>query len=569
MAVKKEWGEVASSLPKMPNFDVIEQVKKKLRMGVMLYRAGWVVDPITEMKEKVVLGTCTACGDNHCFGYTHATGGCHNSWGGRVAPFGYIDSIYGDVKVSHNCCLCPMCGAELEALHISAFKERYLIDSNEFLTAAVVKGHYVFLGWRLDKYCNKEGAVEYVVRKVDAMTVIGKRAVRFSGYQKTGFFGSGTLWCDEWIARPNYFSDYYTWDYEDAYGIDERETVGTEIEKSGAIVFLLKKETRVPLAAYLKLWAKYPNVENLVRSGRVHFVGKLISASEYTAGWYIARTIFEVTTAKKYVNFKKTKPHEMLGVEKCDVELADKYTIDMFSFFRTVWQREGVRLSSEELGSALSFGLRNTIEVSEEFGQPITRIVRYLQKQRAYRPNADVIRATYLRDYWDMTKIVYDEITNSLLYPKNLIAQHDQIQNVYMAKQKELFNKEIKRYAEELEPYIFEDEETGLMIRPCRSQTELIKEGKALAHCVARYAEDVAKRKTSIFFIRKIAEPNKSFFTLEYKNGVVNQNRGLKNCGRTEEVALFEEKWLKFLRDNKEIQNGKRSNENAESYACA
>ena len=569
MAVKEEWGKVAEALPKFPSFDVIEQVKKKMRMGVMLYRVGWQIDIITEMKEKVVLGTCTACGDSHCFGYANTTGGCHNSWGARAAPFGYIDSIYDDTKVSHDCCLCPTCGAELKALHIGAFKERYLIDSNEFLTSAVVEEHYVFLGWRLDKYCNKEGGVEYVVRKLDAMTIIGKRAVRFSGYQQTGCFGTGTLWYDEWCARPNYFTDYYKWDVEDTYGLDEKDTVGTEIEKSGAIVFLSKEEKSVPLAAYLKLWAKYPNVENLVKSGRVHFVRKLISACEYSAGWYIIHTGFEVTKAKKYVNFKKTKPHEMLGVEKCDVELADKYTIDIFSFFRTVWQREGVRLSSEELGCSLNFGLRNIIEASEEFGEPIVKIVRYLQKQRVHSPNADVIRATYLRDYWDMTKMVYGEIPKSLLYPKNLILRHDQIQKIYTEKQKEIFNKEIERFAEDLEPYIYEDEETGLMIRPCRSQTELIKEGKALAHCVARYAEDVAKRKTSIFFIRKIAHPSTPFFTLEYKNGIVNQNRGVKNCSRTEEVALFEEKWLNFIREHKEIQNGKRSDENAECYAHA
>ena len=93
--------------------------------------------------------------------------------------------------------------------------------------------------------------------------------------------------------------------------------------------------------------------------------------------------------------------------------------------------------------------------------------------------------------------------------------------------------------------------------------------GLQLAHCVARYAEDVAKRKTSIFFIRKIAHPSTPFFTLEYKNGIVNQNRGVKNCSRTEEVALFEEKWLNFIREHKEIQNGKRSDENAECYAHA
>lgn len=213
MAVKDEWVEVAKTLPDKPSEDVIEDVKKRLKEGVMLYRVGWYIDPMTELKEKNVIGKCTACGGTHYFSYTPYGGGCH---------IGFIEPTFIEPKATNEELLCPTCGAAVTALHIGAFKSKYLIDDRGFITAAKAQGHYVFMSWRLDKYCDKEGRVSFTLRKVDAMTVIGKTAVRFSGYQNSGY--GGVSWRNEWIARPNYFTDYEVWNYTDTYGLSEAET---------------------------------------------------------------------------------------------------------------------------------------------------------------------------------------------------------------------------------------------------------------------------------------------------------------------------------------------------------
>ena len=89
-----------------------------------------------------------------------------------------------------------------------------------------------------------------------------------------------------------------------------------------------------------------------------------------------------------------------------------------------------------------------------------------------------------------------------------------------------------------------------MLIRPCRTQAELTKEGEILDHCVGGYARDVAEGKKAIFFIRKKTEPNKPWYTLELneKELRVVQNRGKKNCERTEAVRRFEEVWLGWLK---------------------
>ena len=99
------------------------------------------------------------------------------------------------------------------------------------------------------------------------------------------------------------------------------------------------------------------------------------------------------------------------------------------------------------------------------------------------------------------------------------------------------------------------------MIVPCRKEEELRVEGKRLHHCVASYAEAHASGRSNIFFIRKIDEPDKPFFTLELKNGdgklYVNQNRGKNICSRTEIVVEFEKKWLEHIKELEVNINGK------------
>lgn len=56
---------------------------------------------------------------------------------------------------------------------------------------------------------------------------------------------------------------------------------------------------------------------------------------------------------------------------------------------------------------------------------------------------------------------------------------------------------------------------------------------------------------TDILFIRNCQEPDKPFYTLEYKNGNIVQCRTYHNKERTPEVANFLDKWKSFLKSNK------------------
>lgn len=549
---EEEIWATCEELPLQPPEEVLEEVKeKRLKAGVMIYRSSWWTDPLTEEKEQTALVHCTVCGQDTHLQKVNYTPGCSRGYSYSGDKFGFIDPADNTEKYSGNVCICPKCQTGMNALHISKIRNEYAIDSAAFMTASVVRNHYVLLGWIVEKKCNKAGKVWHDVYRTDAMTVIEKSPVRFTGYVTVY---NETSYRDNWIARPNYFTDYDCWDYTKSYGLQDKDTAGTELEKSGIIEFFERSFHSVPLAAYLKLWVNYPNVENLVRSGNGAIVKKVIEACTAKRGWDVQRDVFYIDKAKEYLNFKKVKPHEMIGVEKDELTIVKGFSLKQLALFKKVKEIEGVRLSKDEARLAKqSRSIDSLIELVGKYGQGIGKILRYLDKQyireKDARERPDLISPGYLDDYWRMTKEVYNgKIPKELLYPKSLRQEHDRIAAVYESRKSTITNKKIKAYALEMGKFNFQDEETGLLIRPIATQAELIKEGKTLVHCVASYAERYAQKQTCIFAIRRITAPTKPFFTLEFRNNAVIQNRGYKNCARTDEVTLFEEKWLNFIK---------------------
>lgn len=102
----------------------------------------------------------------------------------------------------------------------------------------------------------------------------------------------------------------------------------------------------------------------------------------------------------------------------------------------------------------------------------------------------------------------------------------------------------------------------GLILVVPQSGDEIRKEGEALDHCVGGYVERVARGETNIFFIRKADHPEKSYFTMEWRDNKIIQCRGMKNCGMPPEVKafvqVFEKKMLEAINHDKKQQKARR-----------
>lgn len=131
-----------------------------------------------------------------------------------------------------------------------------------------------------------------------------------------------------------------------------------------------------------------------------------------------------------------------------------------------------------------------------------------------------------------------------VLFPPNLDLAHarttSQVNYKANKEKRVAFAKQVKK----LEKLCME--ENGLVIRPARSASELIAEGKYLHHCVGGYAERMAKGILAIMLIRRKEDPDTPYYTLEWKDKKVVQCKTMNNRDyrNDPEVAAFVDKWM-------------------------
>ena len=170
----------------------------------------------------------------------------------------------------------------------------------------------------------------------------------------------------------------------------------------------------------------------------------------------------------------------------------------------------------------------------------------------------------------------YDTDNMFIYMPKNFKKVHDRTSAEYIAlkdrqeaakkkKEYERAKRNMKKMKAALKELLennggdaFSIKGKGLMLVVPKDGTELKREGEALHHCVGSYIDKVTRGETNIFFVRKEKEPDKPYFTLEFKNNWIVQCRGSHNCGMPPEVEAFVKAFEKKMQETvKEQVNSK------------
>ena len=90
-----------------------------------------------------------------------------------------------------------------------------------------------------------------------------------------------------------------------------------------------------------------------------------------------------------------------------------------------------------------------------------------------------------------------------------------------------------------------------------RNWQDLRMEGETLGHCVGGYVPYIAERQCDVYFIRKKSDPEKPFFTIDWRNGRIAQCQGKGRIRYPEEMNGFmnyAEKQIKLLKEKEEIR---------------
>lgn len=548
-----EQRDYSKDLPLCAPKGVLEWLIEKkgaFKKQYLIYRVQHYTDPLTGENKKGVAVSCTKCGQGAIHTYVKFEGGCR--YGLPPAPFGFYHPVTGEDIASGSLTLCPECGAQAEAKHIGAIPNG-ITDEAWAMTVGRLEDKVVLLGWLFRRAIDKAGRSDYWSQPYEAYVVEEKKIVRLMGYQRC--LSSISLF-GHWEQRKTYRD---SWGYAPAiYPWDPAILEGSTGENSKLDLYLrdAPEDEAMPVT-YMRVWQKHRNVENLLVQG----CGSLVHEAMEKEGRRYSYAPAPGTPKMPDVNWKEKRPSAMLGLNKEELACckAQRWKLEDLRNYKIVRNVERIR-PMEDMAVILKdsrYGVESLAK-NDRGGLSVMRCLRYMEKQR--EKTKIHLDAGYLLDYWKMAETLgWDLADVSLRLPKDLVRSHDRAsRELAEIKARNAAEKLAKEIAERAEAFAARTqflqacawEADGLLIRPATDEQELIRKGKLLHHCVARYAEDVAKGKTAIFFIRKTERPAEPFYTLELdeKNITVRQNRGSYNCDRTKEVADFEGKWLNHLR---------------------
>lgn len=298
----------------------------------------------------------------------------------------------------------------------------------------------------------------------------------------------------------------------------------------------LAKSSSPNIVRYLLDLARYPVMEYLIKAGYMGLIDSRVcgcSAEDRHAILWTRRTLKECFRIPLRLLKAWGEPDWTLR----DLNRANGW-----------WRICSMgHVREQDIPAMLELGLNASLFTRIVHHASPVRALKYLKGQTPKRPTH-----YSLSDYSDYIdeceRLGLDLHDKQVLFPPDLIAAHARTSAQVKHQMDEAKRRELSERAERLAAKAWAH--AGLLIRPATTLEELIEEGAALRHCVAGYAERMAAGKTAIFFIRRADAPDTPYYTLELRDGAVQQCRTRNNASyeREPEVAKFVAAWLKKIK---------------------
>ena len=316
-----------------------------------------------------------------------------------------------------------------------------------------------------------------------------------------------------------------------------RETLaGTPYRYSGLEAFQDNEPfVELPIFSYLRAYEKLPELEMVAKAGLVRL------AAEVSDSYYCNRNYID--------ELKKMDKQQLQIMRRTNGGCGMVYLLRDIKTFR-------VRMSEAEIEDyADTFGTSTKlIRRLMDMNIRPHKFTKWAKKQAGSRSHGDARREKMRNLYhdWDdyiewCRELRYDIKDMYVVMPPDFKKAHDRVmaevqsaRDERMRKQKEKTARELKKMMDELkgmDPLQLRSKK--FMIVLPSSVSDLKKEGTTLHHCVATYADRVAKGETLILFIRQISEPDTPFYTMEWRDNRVIQCRGSHNKDMTPDVKTF------------------------------
>lgn len=416
---------------------------------------------------------------------------------------------------------CPLCGSKVELIHAGALrggrKKQIMILSVENI------GPYTaILYWLVWRTVDEDGLSEYGATPEEAYVLAETGGLtRYSHVYRMGsFFGSNRSYLTEWkqMARNQ---DVIDKPYPDWRSINTRKAgadiypempdlEGTTGEKTALEEFIKANGYRI--IEYLKWWRQRPSIENLCRQGQAGLVVQIVQRA-----WRFSYSV--ALEGEKYIDARKKKPHEMLGMTKEEFRYLKRngisWSIEEAENLRKYRQYGGQLglVAFYEMAKEYGAGLNAALELMHLYADAdLDKLARYLKK------NGLALReARILLDTRNNTKKLYGrELTSEELWPRQLHEAHDRVNRMLLERKCQAEAEKLKKgFDGILKAYGHLQWTDGdLEVLLPRHNGELVYEGDVLRHCVGGYGSAHCEGRSVIFFIRHHRRPERPYYTL-------------------------------------------------------
>lgn len=475
--------------------------------------------------------SCTACGDDFIAGYGSAKQGGMKIKGIRILcdDAGQLwpgvpdkDELEAVADIAEGEALsCPYCGAEVRLVHAGSLRGG---RTWQLLLCQVtaIAGRLVLLYWMARRTADEYGNYELSLRPWEAVVLDRDGRLRRITHVYRGMYGAkpAPAWrlCGRFRAPEEL--RYYSWDAGNHQQIGARvfgrvpDLTGTTGEKTGIEDYVRSGGTWC--AAYLGLWRRHPNAENLARRGW----GRILEDELDRKAANNVRVGRTETPPMIAINWEASRPHEMLGMDKASCKaLTGRWGYDQLKLWSeytaAYWD-----VTATEFDAAARETSWRTVErivdrcVGDGDALPVSRVLPYLRRQAAREDGLAEAQAGLLFDLRDMLEDRDAEPTDYELWPKNLRAAHDRLAEERKQRRATHYAADFARLAEKYAPLAWRDGD--LCIRVAAPE-ELTREGEVLHHCVGGYHQKHARETDVIFFVRRARRPERSYYTLDIR----------------------------------------------------
>lgn len=406
-----------------------------------------------------------------------------------------------DKKRNGETMVCPLCGAQTRLRNVQEL--RYGLVSQDFAVVPTVTENCLILTqWCIERRIYV-GHRHTERNAINAFVVDGRRIIKLAHYQ---FKAMARSWRNlgEWVQRAKLVDDIGSPKMY-AASLPNLDGTGAENAKLWEYMEQSNAEKTFYPVAYLRLYFKHPNVENLITAGLGNLVGDGID-SEMERRYYTGIAPQTAAPKLEWVDWKEKRPAQMLGMTKQELQIWRGYGLglDCLKAQQELFpQPRGV--SFRDLCTAMkTIGAYNTQWILRE-KQPLVRTVNYIKRQGQ--------EFTQLEDYWRMAAAAGCDLNqDTVRWPKDLRAAHDRMHETIQHERvsdkcRQAFAAMTARCAG------LAWEHDGICIRPAETPLELIREGSTLHHCVGRYSDSHARGRI-ILFVRHTRRPERSWYTL-------------------------------------------------------